>query len=359
MPKKSRDKSEGRDSLVSQSNQDNQLMGSEYSNLDSSNLNGAPSSNCGMIVCANGTNLQQPLNGNSSTGHTNLTSIKQEQLDNQQVTSSNSLKQNPTSTVDNYNEPFSISNSLTNHDHHNGNLNGNGILNNNQTSVPNGTLNGVGHTNDLYELIMNIEQAHNLHCEYDDELSLALKKKGSISGNCSTSSDSYNSSTSTNGSPIICNNNNIFLINIRQQTTNCMSPFAHSSASSTSSLSNSTVSSSAGELSPLGGSGQCSASSPDSGEQHRLMLWQRFSTLQTPSIHRIVEFAKRVPGFLDLSQDDQLILIKLGFFECWIVHMSKWYNSLEGTLTFSCGSVVNAQQLQVIFDVSDSLIKLL
>lgn len=65
-----------------------------------------------------------------------------------------------------------------------------------------------------------------------------------------------------------------------------------------------------------------------------------------------MEFAKRIPSFSQLQQDDQLILIKLGFFECWLVHMSKWYNNLEGTLTFSCGSVVNAQQLQIIFDVS-------
>ena len=29
--------------------------------------------------------------------------------------------------------------------------------------------------------------------------------------------------------------------------------------------------------------------------------------------------------------------------------MSKWYS--DGTLTFSCGSIVNHQQLQAIFDV--------
>lgn len=241
----------------------------------------------------------------------------------QQVTSSSnglsngSLKVNST-TVDSYTELCPITNSLTSNHHNDHNL----------TSSNH-------NTNDLYELIMNIEQAHHAHCEYVDELSLALTKKGSISGG-----SDYNSSTSTNGSPI-CGNGASFSSSIGS----CMSPYTHSSASSSSSISNSTVSSSA-ELSPGG-----QIASPDSPE-HRLMLWQRLANLITPSIHRVVEFSKRVPCFVNLSQDDQLILIKLGFFECWLVHMSKWYNALEGTLTFSCGSIVNAQQLQIIFDVS-------
>lgn len=261
VPKKSRDKSEQRDNLVTQSNQDNQLINSsnDYSTSDSiPNLSlvkveSSPLTNC-MIGCTNGnaSNLNHPL-------------IKSES----QVTSSNGLKHNglkhnASSTIDNnYTELSPITNSLTNHDHNN--------LNHLNGSNP----------NDLYELIMNIEQAHHSTCEYVDELSIALKKKGSISSNGSD----YNSST--NSSPVICGafSTSSSTINgpLSNQSngSNCMSPFTHSSASSSSSISNSTVSSSA-ELSPQ-------VASPDSGEQHRLMLWQRFANLITPSIHRIVE----------------------------------------------------------------------
>lgn len=278
-----------------------------------------------MMICSNGNNSSQ-----THHSHHSVQQIKSEP----QVTSSNGLpnglKVNSTTVDNSYTELCPITNSLSTNHHNDHNLSSNHT------------------TNDLYdlgELIMNIEQAHHAHCEYVDELSLALKKKGSIS-----SGSDYNSSTSsTNGSPIICGGGggNVAFASSINNNQNCMSPFTHSSASSSSSISNSTVSSSAAELSP--GS---QIASPDSPEQHRLMLWQRLANLITPSIHRIVEFGKRIPGFLSLNQDDQLILIKLGFFECWLVHMSKWHNALEGTLTFSCGSIVNVHQLQIIFDVS-------
>lgn len=81
-------------------------------------------------------------------------------------------------------------------------------------------------------------------------------------------------------------------------------------------------------------------------------MWQHFAVLVTPSIQRVVEFAKRIPGFLDLMQDDQLILIKSGFFEVWIVHISRMFNSLDNTLTFSEGSYITRQQMELMFDVS-------
>lgn len=80
-------------------------------------------------------------------------------------------------------------------------------------------------------------------------------------------------------------------------------------------------------------------------------MWQHFAVLITPSIQRIVEFAKRIPGFLDLSQDDQLILIKLGFFEIWIIHISRMINSIDNTLTFADGSYITRQQMELMFDV--------
>ena len=91
---------------------------------------------------------------------------------------------------------------------------------------------------------------------------------------------------------------------------------------------------------------------PDSLEQQKISMWQQFAAFVTPSIQRVVEFAKRIPGFLELTQDDQLIMIKLGFFEVWLVHVSRMTNTLENTLTFSDGTFVTKQQMELMFDVS-------
>ncbi len=89
----------------------------------------------------------------------------------------------------------------------------------------------------------------------------------------------------------------------------------------------------------------------DSLEQQKIVMWQHFAVLVTPSIQRVVEFAKRVPGFIDLSQDDQLILIKLGFFEIWLTHISRMINTVDNTLTFADGSYITRQQMELMFDV--------
>ncbi|XP_050311892.1 ecdysone-induced protein 78C isoform X2 [Anthonomus grandis grandis] len=77
-------------------------------------------------------------------------------------------------------------------------------------------------------------------------------------------------------------------------------------------------------------------------------LWQQFATCMTPSVQRVVEFAKRIPGFGSLGQDDQLILIKLGFFEVWLAHIAK-YTNLQGML-FDDGTLVTHTQLEVMYD---------
>lgn len=57
-------------------------------------------------------------------------------------------------------------------------------------------------------------------------------------------------------------------------------------------------------------------------------------------------------GFPELSQDDQLILIKIGFFEVWLGHISRLINSQEGTLTLADGVTLSKQQVDIIFEVS-------
>ncbi|KAL1517706.1 hypothetical protein ABEB36_001438 [Hypothenemus hampei] len=91
------------------------------------------------------------------------------------------------------------------------------------------------------------------------------------------------------------------------------------------------------------------SSTAESLDNDRGWLWQQFSTCMTPSVQRVVEFAKRIPGFGNLGQDDQLILIKLGFFEVWLTHVAKFTNS-QG-LVFDDGTTVTRQQLEAMYDV--------
>jgi hypothetical protein len=72
-------------------------------------------------------------------------------------------------------------------------------------------------------------------------------------------------------------------------------------------------------------------------------------------VQRVVEFAKSVPGFLDFCQDDQLILIKLGFYEVWLNYIAKTIcdsSVSNATLTFDDGAFLTRQQLEIMFDVS-------
>ncbi|KFM82365.1 Ecdysone-induced protein 78C, partial [Stegodyphus mimosarum] len=85
-------------------------------------------------------------------------------------------------------------------------------------------------------------------------------------------------------------------------------------------------------------------------ELQKIIMWQQFAALLTPSIQQIVEFAKRIPGFQDFIQDDKLLCIKLGFFEVWLVHAARLINPIDGTVTFSDGSYISKQQMEIMFD---------
>lgn len=41
-------------------------------------------------------------------------------------------------------------------------------------------------------------------------------------------------------------------------------------------------------------------------------MWQQCAIHITNAIHYVVEFAKRIAGFMDLCQNDQIILLKAG-----------------------------------------------
>ncbi|XP_067643061.1 ecdysone-induced protein 78C isoform X2 [Eurosta solidaginis] len=83
-------------------------------------------------------------------------------------------------------------------------------------------------------------------------------------------------------------------------------------------------------------------------EFQKIWLWQQYAARVTPGVQRIVEFAKRVPDFCDFTQDDQLILIKLGFFEVWLSHVARMIN--DATLTFDDGTYLTRRQLEILYD---------
>jgi len=52
-----------------------------------------------------------------------------------------------------------------------------------------------------------------------------------------------------------------------------------------------------------------------------------------------------------LCQDDQLILIKSGFFEVWMTRMARMFDTSHMTLLFTDGGIVPRTELEVIFSV--------
>ena len=44
-------------------------------------------------------------------------------------------------------------------------------------------------------------------------------------------------------------------------------------------------------------------------------VWESFSQCFTPAVKEVVEFAKSIPGFQNLSQHDQVMLLKSGTFQ--------------------------------------------
>ena len=54
----------------------------------------------------------------------------------------------------------------------------------------------------------------------------------------------------------------------------------------------------------------------------------------------------------DLVQDDQLVLIKSGFFEVWLTRMARMFNQMENYVTFEDGSMIHRDELSVVYAVS-------
>nr|XP_024216205.1 probable nuclear hormone receptor HR3 isoform X4 [Halyomorpha halys] len=63
-------------------------------------------------------------------------------------------------------------------------------------------------------------------------------------------------------------------------------------------------------------------------------LWLECAQKLTSVIQQIIEFAKMVPGFMKLSQDDQIVLLKAGSFELAILRMSRYFDLSSGCVLY-------------------------
>nr|XP_014349560.1 PREDICTED: nuclear receptor ROR-beta [Latimeria chalumnae] len=66
----------------------------------------------------------------------------------------------------------------------------------------------------------------------------------------------------------------------------------------------------------------------------REMLWQQCAIQITHAIQYVVEFAKRITGFMELCQNDQILLLKSGCLEVVLVRMCRAFNPLNNTVLF-------------------------
>ncbi|XP_052473849.1 nuclear receptor subfamily 1 group D member 2 [Carassius gibelio] len=93
-------------------------------------------------------------------------------------------------------------------------------------------------------------------------------------------------------------------------------------------------------------------------------IWEDFSRSFIPAVREVVEFAKRIPGFQDLSQHDQVNLLKAGTFEVLMVRFVSLFDVKERTVTFLSGrkfgvdllrSMGAGELLNCMFEFSEKL----
>ncbi|XP_056279674.1 nuclear receptor subfamily 1, group D, member 4a isoform X2 [Pseudoliparis swirei] len=93
-------------------------------------------------------------------------------------------------------------------------------------------------------------------------------------------------------------------------------------------------------------------------------IWESFSQCFTPAVKEVVEFAKGIPGFQELSQQDQVMLLKSGTFQVLMVRFCTLFNADERTVTFLNGQTYSLSTLRALgmgslldamFDFSEKL----
>ncbi|TNN78133.1 Nuclear receptor ROR-beta [Liparis tanakae] len=95
-------------------------------------------------------------------------------------------------------------------------------------------------------------------------------------------------------------------------------------------------------------------------------MWQQCAHHITNAIQYVVEFAKRIAGFMDLCQNDQIILLKAGCLEVLLIRMCRAFNVNNNTIFFN-GKFAQAQffkalgcddLVSAVFDLGKGLCRL-
>nr|ADB79814.1 E75 nuclear receptor [Daphnia pulex] len=81
---------------------------------------------------------------------------------------------------------------------------------------------------------------------------------------------------------------------------------------------------------------------PSNGQQQ---LLQDFSERFLPAIRDVVEFAKRLPGFTLLAEDDKVTLLKPGVFEVLLVRLAAMFDSQSNTMLCLNGQLLRRDVL--------------
>lgn len=81
---------------------------------------------------------------------------------------------------------------------------------------------------------------------------------------------------------------------------------------------------------------------PLTGQQE---LLQDFSKRFSPAIRGVVEFAKRIPGFSLLAQDDQVTLLKAGVFEVLLVRLACMFDGQTNSMICLNGQVLKRESI--------------
>ncbi|KAK1880525.1 Nuclear receptor subfamily 1 group D member 2 [Dissostichus eleginoides] len=96
-------------------------------------------------------------------------------------------------------------------------------------------------------------------------------------------------------------------------------------------------------------------------------VWEDFSHSFTPAVREVVEFAKKIPGFRDLCQHDQVSLLKAGTFEVLVVRFASLFDVKDHSVTFLGGKRYGVETLRAMgagdllnsmFDFSEKLVNL-
>ncbi|KAK2907763.1 RAR-related orphan receptor C a [Channa argus] len=77
------------------------------------------------------------------------------------------------------------------------------------------------------------------------------------------------------------------------------------------------------------------------------VMWQQCAIHISNAIQYVVEFAKRISGFMDLCQNDQIILLKAGCMDVLLIRMCRAYNPINNTLLFD-GKFATAQLFKAL-----------